>query len=198
MRAALVAALLALGLGLWAAAGAAQAAGGTVTGVVKATPEKYLGETVVYIEKVPGTYPPRTETMDQKAMAFVPHVLTITKGDTVRFLNHDTVAHNVFSPDFGGYNLGTFPPGKVRTHVFNDTVGVYTQLCDIHPEMLAYIFVGQNPYSAVPDQTGRYVIENVPPGKYDLLVWNSHLRAPEQSITVEAGGTAKADFDLRR
>ncbi len=81
---------------------------GTITGKVEATPAKYLPETVVYVVKAPGTFPPRTEKMDQKALAFTPHVMVITQGDTVEFLNHDTVAHNVYSPDVDAFNLWTF------------------------------------------------------------------------------------------
>ncbi len=175
----------------------ARAADGTVTGKVEATPAKYLEETVVYVKEVPGTYAPKTIDLDQKGKAFVPHLLVITKGDTVKFLNHDTIAHNVFTPDHETYNLGTFKPGEDRTYTFKDA-GAYTQLCSIHPEMLAYIFVGQNPYAAAVDKEGRFTIKNVPAGTYQLAVWNSNLKVPERRITVTAGGTTTANFALHR
>ena len=167
-----------------------------VQGTVTATPSKYLSDTVVYLKDVPGHYAPATLDMDQVDMKFVPHVLLITKGDTVRFLNHDNVAHNVFSPDYETYDLGTFSRGQTRSYTFDDTVGVYTQLCSLHPEMLAYIFVGQNPYASLVDAQGRYSIFDVPPGTYRLAIWNPKLKAPEQSITVTPGKTAVADFSL--
>jgi plastocyanin len=186
-------------LALFAAWGApALAAGGTVTGQVAATPGKFLQDTVIYIKDVPRAYAPRSANLDQKGMMFLPRILTIAKGDTVHFLNHDTVNHNVFSPDFESYNLGAFKPGEMRTHVFSDTVGVYTQLCSIHPEMLAYIFVGQNPYSAVVDATGRYAIKDVPAGTYQLAAWNPQLKAPGQSVVVADGKTTEANVSLKR
>ena len=148
-HASLASRLAALALGLSAAA-PALAAGGTISGKVEATPPKYLEDTVVYLKDVSGTFPKRTEKMDQKGMKFIPHVLTVTKGDTVDFLNHDNVAHNVYSPDNEGYNLGTFKQNETRSHTF-DKPGTYAQLCSIHPEMLGYIFVGQNPYAAAVD-----------------------------------------------
>ena len=154
----------------------ALAAGGTISGRVEAMPAKYLDETVVYLKEVSGSYPPKTESLDQEGMKFIPPVLAVTAGDTVDFLNHDTVAHNVFSPDNEGYNLGTFKPGEKRSYTFK-TPGVYTQLCSIHPEMLGYIFVGQNPYAAVVTHDGRYTIKDVPPGSYTIAVWNSLLAA---------------------
>ncbi len=175
----------------------AHAAGGTVAGKVTATPEKYLKDTVVYLKEVPGKYTPKTHQMDQKGMEFRPHILTITAGDSVKFLNSDGVDHNVYTPDDDAYNLGVFPKGQSREHQFKKT-GVYTQLCSIHPEMRAYIFVGQNPYAAEVKKDGSFRIDNVPPGTYQVAVWNAKLKADEASVTVAAGKTATADFALAR
>ncbi len=188
--------LAALALGL-AASTPALAAGGTITGKVEATPPKYLEDTVVYLKEVSGTFPKRTEKMDQKGMKFLPHVLTVTQGDTVDFLNHDNVAHNVYSPDNEGYNLGTFKQNETRSHTF-DKEGAYTQLCSIHPEMLGYIFVGQNPYAAAVDAKGKFTIKDVPPGTYQLEAWNPKLKAPAKSVTVAAGQTVTENLALKR
>jgi plastocyanin len=192
----LTARLAVLFLGL-AAGPALAATGGTITGKVAATPPKYLEDTVVYLKNVPGTYPKKTEAMDQKGMKFIPHILTVTQGDTVKFLNHDNVAHNVYSPDNEGYNLGTFKQGETRTHTF-DKAGPYAQLCSIHPEMLGYIFVGQNPYASAVDAKGNYTIKDVPPGTYQLEVWNAKLKAPAKSVTVAAGKTVTENPSLKR
>ncbi len=189
------AATLAAGLAL--AAGAAFAGGGTVQGKVDATPAKYLEETVVYLKGPAGAGAPKTASMDQKGMKFIPHVLAITKGDTVKFLNHDGVAHNVYSPDNEGYNLGSFKPEESRTYTFKNA-GAYTQLCSVHPEMLAFIFVVENPYSAAVDKEGRFAIKDVPPGTYKVAVWNSHLKAVEKTVTVTEGKASEASFSLHR
>ncbi len=175
----------------------AWAEGGTITGKVDVTPPKYAEETIVYVKEVPGTYPPKVEAMDQQGMKFIPHILVVTKGDTVKFLNHDSVAHNVYSPDNEGFNLGTFKQNEDRPYTFNRD-GTYSVLCSIHPEMLGYIFVGQNPYAAAVDKTGHYTIKNVPPGTYKLAVWNSHLKAPDKSVTVAAGQTVTENITVKR
>ncbi len=188
---------LASTLALALAAGTALADGGIVRGKVDVTPPKYLEDTVVYLKEVKGTYAPKTVDMDQKGMRFLPHILTVTVGDTVRFLNDDSVGHNVFSPDNEGYNLGTFKQGENRTYTFTKP-GVYSQLCSIHPEMLGYIFVGQNPYAAPVDAKGRYAIKDVPAGTYQLEVWNAKLKAPAKSVTVAAGQTVTQDLGIKR
>lgn len=175
----------------------AATAAGSIAGKVSAEPEKYLKDTVVYLKEVPGQAAPKTVTLDQKGLTFLPHILIITAGDTVKFLNSDGVDHNVYSPDGEAYNLGVFPKGQTRDHKF-DTPGVYSQLCSIHPEMLAYIFVGQNPYAAVVKKDGSFKIEGVPAGTYQLAVWNPKLKADDASVTIGAGKTAKADFALAR
>jgi plastocyanin len=192
-RASLAAATLALLL-----SGTALADGGSISGTVDATPAKYLTDTVVYLKSVPGTYAPRTLNMDQKGLKFVPTILAITQGDTVKFLNHDNVAHNVYSPDGEAYNLGSFKQNEEASYTFKKA-GVYSQLCSVHPEMLAYIFVGQNPYAAVVDAKGLYTIKDVPPGTYQLAVWNAEkLKAPEKSVTVVAGKPAQENISIKR
>jgi plastocyanin len=186
------AALLAL-----AAAPAALGQTGTISGKVDATPPKYLKDTVVYLKQVPGSYKPQTRNMDQKGMAFIPHVLVVTQGDTVKFLNHDGVAHNVYSPDNEGYNLGTFKTNEERTFTFSSPGG-YSQLCSIHPEMLGYIWVGQNPYAAAVDAKGAYTIKDVPPGTYTLTVWNPELKGPEKQVTVAPGKTVVENLAVKR
>ncbi len=188
---------LALAAALCAAAASALAEGGTVSGKVEATPAKYAPETVVYLKGAKAPAKPRSVAMDQKNMTFIPRVLVVTKGDTVKFLNHDTVAHNVYSPDGEAYNLGTFKQNEERTHTF-DQEGAYTQLCSIHPEMLGFIFVAPSPYAAAVDAKGHYVIKDVPAGSYKLAVWNSHLKAPERPVTVVAGKTADENVSLKR
>ncbi len=189
---------LAAALASLAAAAPALGAGGTIKGKVEATPPKYLEDTVVYVKEVKGNVPPpKTGSMDQRNLKFVPHVLIATVGETVKFENHDNLAHNVYSPDNEGYNLGTFKQNEERTYTFAKP-GVYTQLCSIHPEMLGYIFVGQNPYAAVVDKSGAYEIKDVPPGTYKLSVWNPKLKAPDKTVTVAAGQTAMENFSIKR
>jgi plastocyanin len=180
-----------------ALAGPALADGGTVTGKVEATPAKYLEETVVYLKGPKGAAKPQTRIMDQKAMAFIPHVMAVTVGDTVKFQNHDGVVHNVYSPDNEGFNLGSFKQEEERSYTFNQE-GAYSQLCSMHPEMLAYIFVAPTPYAAAVDKKGNFTIANVPPGTWQVAIWNSRLKGAEKSVTVAAGQTVTVSLSVKR
>src|SRR5579859_68677 len=159
-------------LALLALSPPALAAGGTVEGTVTATPAKYLPETVVWLKDAPFTAAPKKQSLDQKGMKFIPPVLAVTVGDTVDFLNHDTVDHNVYSPDGTPFNLGNFKQNETRSQTFAKA-GPYTLLCSIHPEMLGYIVVTPTPYHAVVDAKGAFKIENVPAGTWTVEVWNA-------------------------
>ena len=134
--------------------------------------------------------------MDQKSFRFVPHVQAIVVGTTVRFLNNDPEGHNVYSPE-GRYNLGTWPAGETRDHKF-DKPGAYTQLCNVHPDMLAFIVVLETPYFAVTDAAGRFEIGNVAPGKYKLVVWSEKLDGLEREVTVAPGKILNLDLVVER
>ncbi len=179
------------------AAGPALAEGGTVSGRVEATPAKYLEETVVYLKGVKAPAKPQTHVMDQRNMAFVPHVLAVAAGDTVKFQNHDGVVHNVYSPDNEGFNLGSFKKDEERSYTFKQE-GSYSQLCSMHPEMLAYVFVAPSAYAAAVDKKGHYTIANVPPGTYQVAVWNSRLKGAAKPVTVTVGQTATVNLSVKR
>ncbi len=173
------------------------AADSSVTGTVDAKPAKFLKDTIVYIKTVPGTKnTAQTFTIDQKNMEFTPHIVLAAVGDTVKFTNSDKVDHNVMSPD-AKYDLGTKPGGSTIEHVFKDA-GVFSQVCKIHPEMLAYVFVGQNRFASTVDDKGNFKITGLPAGSYELDVWNPKLKAAPQTIKVTADGASNIKFSLAR
>ncbi len=172
----------------------------SINGTVKAKKAKYLKDTIVYIEHVPGTFEPQKEraVIDQKNMAFIPHVLPLLQGTTVDFLNSDMVQHNVYSPDAvaDNFNLGTWLKGETRPFTF-DKVGIASIRCNVHVDMLAYVLVLQNPFFARVDSEGKFSIANVPEGKYVLKVWNERFKAENKQIEVKAGTTTTLEFDLK-
>jgi plastocyanin len=177
------------------------AAGGVIEGTIKATGLTSNADAVVYVQQAPGSFPApaKPADMDQKSMQFVPHVLPVVVGTMVRFLNSDPTAHNVFSPDFEKYNLGTWPQGQTKDHVFAKCVKppcAYVQLCRVHPEMEGYVVVLQNPFYAVSGKDGHYRIDNVPPGSYSLGVWHAKLKSAPKPVTVDAAKPAVVDFVL--
>jgi plastocyanin len=171
---------------------------GTVAGTIAARGVRTAADIVVSLQ-APGlvaTPPAEPVEMDQRGMLFLPRVLPVVVGTTVRFLNNDPVPHNVFSPE-GKYNLGTWPTGEVRDFTFEDP-GAYTQLCRVHLEMEAFVVVLETPYFGVTDRRGNFEIPDVPAGEYTLVTWHNRLQPAEQPVSVTAGTTASVELTLRR
>jgi plastocyanin len=175
-------------------------AAGSIIGTVKATGLTSNADAIVYLEQAAGTFTPAVLTMDQKSMQFSPHVMPVLIGSTVKFLNSDPTPHNVFTPDFEKFNLGTWPQGQTKDHVFDKcakTPCAYTLLCRVHPEMEGFVVVLQNPYFAVSGRDGKYTIANVPAGTYSVGVWHPKLNGKPQPATVGAAPVT-IDFTLAK
>ncbi|MGH9313148.1 MAG: carboxypeptidase regulatory-like domain-containing protein, partial [Vicinamibacterales bacterium] len=66
--------------------------------------------------------------------------------------------------------------------------------CDIHPWMVAWVYVFDRQTFAVTDVRGRFRLENVPPGRYRLGVRQPAGRlSRDVMVDVPATGTAWLD-----
>ncbi len=176
---------------------------GNITGTVKAKGAKNGGDAVVYIDKIAGkTFPPPKDhpKIDQKNLTFVPRVLPVIVGTSVDFQNSDDVLHNVFSPDqcVGKFNLGSWPKGQRKSFTFKSVGCTPTLLCNVHPEMEGFVVVVETPYFAVSDKEGKYVIKDVPPGKYTLKIWHSKLKGRDSAVEIPEKGDVTADFEIAK
>jgi plastocyanin len=168
-----------------------------ISGTIQAPVAKFRANVIVFVKAgPPAPAVKKTVTMDQKGLVFLPRVLPIQKDWTVEFLNSDPVAHNVFTIDGDKYDLGTWPQGQKKAHVFTKT-GTYRQLCRVHDDMIAFIVVLDTPWFAVSDKAGNFKLEGLPPGTYTLGVWHEKLKSPDVQVTVVAGQPAKLDIKLQ-
>jgi plastocyanin len=172
---------------------------GELKGTVKAVGARTNADAVIYIAEIPGkTFEPPSEhpVIDQKDMLFIPHVLPVLAGTTVDFRNSDPLLHNVFTPDKCAekFNLGSWPAGQERSYTFKQPC-MSVLLCNVHPEMEAFVVVVPTPYFAVTGKDGAYTIE-VPDGSYTVKVWHPKLKEKSQEVTVS--GTTEMDFEIKR
>lgn len=172
---------------------------GTIKGMVDGGKKLKKAAAVVYLAGAQGEIRKQEQNpvMDQRNMTFIPHVLAVQVGTTVDFLNNDEVRHNVFSPDKEKYNLGTWPTGDVKPRTFTQK-GVYTQLCNVHPEMEAFVVVLDTPYFATTDESGNFVINDVPPGEYTVKAWHEKMRFVKQQISVPEDGEASITVSRKK
>lgn len=193
-----------------ALAGALVMALGTVSGAneikgkVSVQGLKSAENIAVYVDVIPDKKfdaPKEHVLIDQKKMAFIPHVVAVQQGTTADFLNSDAVGHNVYWPSINGnkklsHNLGTWPKGEKKSFQFND-LGVASLLCNVHPEMSGYVVVVPTPFFAVTDKDGNFEIKNIPAGKYTLKTWSEDGKPTTQAVDVSAS-TATAELMVKK
>ena len=158
-------------------------------------------DAVVYLEgAAPSGAPaaPSHVVMDQKNLAFTPHVLAVVRGTIVEFTNSDDVQHNVFSPSAiaGKFNLGTYGPGATRSVTLSQP-GDVRILCNIHMEMEAHILVLDGPFFSAVAEDGSYHIRDVPAGTYTMKVWRTRWLPFTQTLELPASGNLTANVELQ-
>jgi len=67
--------------------------------------------------------------------------------------------------------------------------------CDLHPWNYAYVGVFAHPFFAVTGNDGRFVIPDVPPGRYTLEIFQPKAGRSSKEVEVSAGRTV-VDFIL--
>lgn len=200
--------------------GAIPEAGGTIEGTVvyradAARPWRYgryyikdpqtgeLAESVVALRsRAPGSarLPPSSKsvTIDQKNYQFQPEIVAIRAGDSVTFTNSDDSIHNVRSSSrIASFNV-TIPPGGSHTIRFEKAGGVRTPVqigCVFHSAMQAWVFVFDHPHFQITGADGRFRLEDVPPGQYELEMAHpaGELRW-RRRVEVRAGETLQIDI----
>ena len=147
------------------------------------------------LERIEGAK--KTPILDQRDASFIPHVLPIVRGTSVRIVNRDRTYHNVFSLSaVKKFNIGRRPTGEEVPVTFDKT-GIVKVFCDIHSNMSAIILVLDNPVFVQPSDDGSFDLPDVPPGQYTIRAWHERFTAPPQQITVRPGETATTNFDFQ-
>jgi plastocyanin len=191
------------GAAVAASLGLAQAQAAGIVATVTDEPGKPLAEAVVMIMPDDGTPMPAapartlmTANIDQRDETFVPEVVVIHVGGAVTFRNSDPTRHHVYS--FSPIKQFEFVqnPHAISAPVRFDVPGSAAIGCNIHDNMIAYVFVTTAPWAAVTDENGRAVIGDLPAGHFVATVWHPRLRPsskpPATSIVLASQDTTLA------
>lgn len=153
-----------------------------------------IGDAVIYLTGAgEGVQRPVTVDVTISDKKFVPDVVVVPVGSTVRFPNTDPFSHNVFSAsDPNGFDLGLYGRGEAKGHVF-DHPGLVYIYCNVHSSMVAYVQVIGSRWFTQAGADGSFVIIGVPPGRYSLHVWHPRVsQEVVQEVDVPAAGLTLA------
>ena len=136
--------------------------------------------------------------MDQKGCRYVPHVIGAMVGQPVLFTNSDPTMHNVHMiPTVAGnssVDISQAPNGAPEKRIFQKPELMLPVRCNNHPWMEAFINVASNPFFAVSDGNGHFVIKGLPPGTYTLVADHEQLGQQSATVTVGAKQAVTQDF----
>jgi plastocyanin len=168
------------------------ALGADVTVAVSDSQGVALADAAVYLQPLQGRAPKGGQkgSIEQVDKTFVPYVSVVQTGTAVSFPNKDTVRHHVYSfsaPKLFDLKLYSGTPSQP---VVFDKPGLVALGCNIHDWMLAYVLVVETPWFAVSKDRGNAVVENVPAGDYNMMIWHPRMKE-EMMQQIKVGAAAQ-------
>lgn len=146
---------------------------------------KPLKDAVVYIEgnHLKDANKKSQQDIVQKGKQFNPLVTVIQTGSKINFPNQDRVRHHVYSfSPAKKFELKLYS-GVPATPVLFDQAGTVVLGCNIHDNMLAYVYIVDTPWFAKSNQDGLATFTDVPNGAQTISVWHYALR--EEGVPVK-------------
>jgi len=129
---------------------------------------------------------------------FGPRVQLARPNANVRTTSKDPILHTTQAQTENGrtiFNVALPMPGLNITKPIG-AAGTVRLSCNTHPWMRGWIIVTDEA-AAISGADGKFTIDNLPPGAYELRVWHEALKGAPQKITVVAGKPTKINFQLK-
>ena len=162
---------------------------------------------------------PRVEARDCR---FSPFTTVVRSGHGIEVVNMDPVMHDIqayeTSTAMGTRVLFNSPlpfnrrhhrgdlhathdhmPGEslVRQFQLSKKRRTFVMQCGFHAYMESWAIAVDNPYYVLTDENGRFSLEGVPPGTYDLRAWHPGVKqVMKKPVTIEPGANLTIDFQL--
>tara|TARA_B110001454_G_scaffold107664_1_gene101306 strand:+ start:263 stop:1033 length:771 start_codon:yes stop_codon:yes gene_type:complete len=160
-----------------------------------------LKNVIVWLKDVKYDGPTSTDTvvLDQKGCVYNPHVIVVMKDQKVLIKNSDATLHNIHSMAKVNdqFNFAMPKVVKEKETSFDKAEEPFYVKCDVHPWMKSWVLVQDHPYFAVTDEKGNFVIDNIPPGTYEVIAWQEKFKMSRSiitSVTIEDSIETTQDF----
>jgi len=152
------------------------------------------------IPKKEYTPPTQEAVISQLGCMYTPHVLGVMVGQPVKILNPDGTLHNVHAMPKTNkeFNLAMPKFRKQTTKIFDKAEFMFPIKCDVHPWMGAWISVMPHPYFNVTKKNGKFSIDNLPAGEYQLEAWHEKLGTKRIAVTLTEDQTQEINITFSR
>ena len=139
----------------------------------------------------------------QARCLFAPFVQVAPKGAELTILNEDPLLHNIHAYEIIGrarrtlFNIAQPQAGQVDRHALKLRRGSVVELdCDAHNWMSAWIYTSEHPYAVVGDDEGRFAMEDIPPGDYEVIAWHPVLGEITRKLAIAPGQTTELELEF--
>ena len=142
---------------------------------------------------------PAPVELEQLGCTYRPHVIAYQVGRELVISNRDKLLHNVhLLPKLNpSHNLVQSPGApELRIEFHRGELAIPVQ-CDIHPWMGAWIHVLEHPWFSVTDEHGSALIENLPPGEYELELLHEKYGRRTLHCQVQSKAVTDVQYSLR-
>ena len=154
------------------------------------SPEGGVANAVVFLKHISSgkavILPEPRRTLNQRHCQYEPHILLVPQSAALSMKSSDHVLHTIHMDGAASFNL-PFPFVDQTVTRNMETPGLVNLRCNGgHVWMNAEMMVVQHPYYAVTDESGHFELDNVPPGKYQLVAWHEgwHVMGRENALDV--------------
>lgn len=162
---------------------------------------------------------PRVEARDCQ---FLPFTTVVRDGHGIEVVNMDPVMHDIqayetslsqgtrvlfnsplpYNPKHQRENIRASHehlPGKSLVHQFQMSKGrkTFVMQCGFHSYMESWAIAVDNPYFALTNEVGEYVLSSLPPGTYRIRAWHPSVKQEHVvEFSVEPHQTLTLDISL--
>jgi hypothetical protein len=131
--------------------------------------------------------PAERQQLDQRTCRYVPHIMIVPQGGTLKIESSDPVLHTVQMFGSATNNI-PFPFQNQFIPVTLQQNGVVELKCNAgHVWMNANLLVVKHPYYAVTDEHGEFKLADVPAGEYEIAAWHEGWQILSEAKVLDVG-----------